>query len=764
MTNRQRQFTMNRRQALFAGGALVVAYFAATPDTGAVANTGAGADSKPALTPPELDSWVAVKPDGSVVGYFGKVDIGLGIHVAIAQIIADELDVGFDRVSIVMGDTAATINQGGASGSTGLELGSVPMRNAAAQARGILLGMAAEKLGSPIETLDVTDGIVSVRGASGRRVSYGELVGGRYFDVRLQWNGKIGNELIVAGTAPLKKHAQYRVVGKSVRRADISDKLFGRELYNTDIRVPGMLHGRMIRPPVAGAAPVKVDEASLSHLPDVRVVWSQGLLGVVAATEWNAVKAARDLRVEWSSPAAAFPAQSELYGAIDAAVPVAKGGPAPVGDTEAALAGAHKIVSATYHWPFQSHASMGPACALADVQADHATIWTGDQKPHYIRDGVARLLDLPPEKVHGIWLRGPGSYGRNDGGDAALDAAYLSRAAGKPVRVQGMRADGTAWDPKGPASVHHVSAGLDASGRVIALRYRSKAFSRENIASHPDDPTQSLAGQLTGMPIKTKHTFDAPEEGYDFANRDLAWEIVPALLDRASPLRTSHLRDPLGPQLNFASESFIDELAFAAKIDPVAFRLQYLRDERGIAVIEAAAKQAQWVSRPAGRAKPADEVLTGRGIAFARRKNTRVAVIAEVEVHRRTGRIWPRRWTVAHDCGLIVNPDNLRLVIEGNILHAASRALFEEVRFDEHTVTSVDWLSYPILEMKDAPERIDIVLIDHADELPLGAGEPATRPVAAAIANAVFDAAGIRLRQAPLSAERVKAAFLQAAG
>jgi CO/xanthine dehydrogenase Mo-binding subunit len=374
------------------------------------------------------------------------------------------------------------------------------------------------------------------------------------------------------------------------------------------------------------------------------------------------------------------------------------------------------------------------------------------------------LLKLPPENVHGIWLRGPGSYGRNDGGDAAFDAVYLSKAVGKPVRVQGMRADGTAWDPKGPASVHHVSAGLDASGEVVALRYRSKAFSRENIASHPDDPAQSLSGQLMGMPVKTKHAFDVPEEGYDFANRDLGWEVVPALLDRASPLRTSHLRDPLGPQLNFASESFIDELAFATSADPVAFRLRYLKDQRGIAVIEAAAKQAQWKPRAAGGAQPAGEVLTGRGIAFARRKNTRVAVIADVEVNRRTGRIWPRHWTVAHDCGLIVNPDNLRLVIEGNILHATSRALFEEVRFNEHTVTSVDWISYPILEMSDAPEKIDIVLIDHQDDLPLGAGEPATRPVAAAIANAVFDATGIRLRQAPLSAKRVKAAFHHAAG
>jgi nicotinate dehydrogenase subunit B len=750
--------TLSRRQALFAGGALVVSYLARAPDANAATNS--GAKIKPAITPPELDSWVAVKPDSSVVGYFGKVDIGLGIQVAIAQIIADELDVAFDQVSIVMGDTAVTINQGGASGSTGLELGSVSMRNAAAQARSVLLSMAAEKLGSPVDTLDVTDGVVSVRGAVGRQVPYGELIGGRYFDVQLQWNGKIGNELFVQGTAPLKDHAQYRVVGRSVTRADISNKLFGREVYITDIRVPGMLHGRMVRPPVAGAVPLKVDQAGLSHLPDVQVVWSQGLLGVVAAKEWTAVKAARDLRVEWSSPAAAFPAQNALYEAMEATTAAAKGGAKPVGDTRAALASASKVVSASYYWPFQSHASMGPACAVADVQSDHATIWTGDQKPHYVRDGVAALLELPPEKVHGIWLRGPGSYGRNDGGDAALDAAYLSKAVGKAVRVQGMRADGTAWDPKGPASVHHVCAGLDASGQVVALSYQSKGFSRENIASHPDDPTQSLAGQLTGMSVKTKQSFDSPEEGYDFPNQDMGWETVPALLERASPLRTSHLRDPLGPQLNFASESFIDELAFATKTDPVAFRLKYLKDKRGIAVIEAAAKQAQWTPRPASGAKPAGEVLTGRGIAFARRKNTRVAVIAEVEVNRRTGRIWPRHWIVAHDCGLIVNPGNLRLVIEGNILHATSRALFEEVRFDEHMVTSVDWVSYPILEMRDAPENIDIVLINHEDDLPLGAGEPATRPVAAAIANAVFDATGIRFRQAPLSAERVKAAFL----
>ncbi len=759
MRSHRGEWLLDRRQVLLAGGALVVSLAAAATEPDSYSS--AGAAQRPPLAPTELDSWLAVLPDSSVVAYFGKVDVGLAIQVAIAQIVAEELDVACDQVRVVMGDTAKTINQGGASGSTGLELGGLTMRNVAARARSALLTLAARRLKSPLETLEVTDGVVAVRGDERLAVRYGELIGGRCFHIHLHWNGNLGNRLQVTGSAPLKRHADYRVVGKSIRRADLPDKLFGREIYVTDVKVPGMMHGRMIRPLLAGAVPTKVDETSIAHLRDVQIVWHEGLLGVVAAKEWTAVKAARDLRVEWSSPPEPFPPQSALYAAIEAAAPAAHGGAEPVGDVEQALRAATTTVAATYYWPFQSHASMGPACALADVRTNRATIWTADQKPHYVRDGVAALLGLSPRQVHGIWLRGPGSYGRNDGGDAALDAAYLSRAVGKPVRVQGSRAEGTAWDPKSPASVHHLRAGLDASGRVIALRYHSRAFSRENIASHPDDPTQSLTGQLTGLPVTTKYDFGVPEEQYRFPSRKLSWEVLPALLARASPLRTSHLRDPLGPQLNFASESFIDELAFATHTDPVAFRLAYLADERGIAVIEAAAKRAGWTPRAAASARPAGESVSGRGIAYARRRNTHVAAIVEVEVNRRTGRVWPRRWTVAHDCGLIVNPDNLRLVIEGNILHATSRALFEEVRFDRGRVRSVDWITYPILETRDAPEEIDIVLIDHEDELPLGAGEPASRPVAAAIANAVFDATGLRFRQAPLSAQRVKAALLE---
>ena len=757
MSSDRGKWLLDRRQVLLAGGALVVSVATAAAATG----PGPPAGARPRLVPTELDSWLAVLPDSSVIAYFGKVDVGLAIQVAIAQIVAEELDVACDQVRVVMGDTAKTINQGGASGSTALELGSLTMRNAAARARSALLTLAARRLEHPTETLDVIDGVVSVRGNERLAVPYGELIGGHYFHVRLHWNGQLGNHLLVTGSAPLKRHADYRVVGKSIRRADLPDKLFGREIYITDVKLPGMMHGRMIRPPLAGAVPTAVDESSISHLHDVRIVWHHGLLGVVAAKEWTAVKAARDLRVEWSSPPEPFPPQSELYAAMTAAAPAANGAAQPVGDVEKALRGASTIVAATYYWPFQSHASMGPACAVADVRADRATIWTADQKPHYVRDGVAALLGLSPQQVHGIWLRGPGSYGRNDGGDAALDAAYLSKAIGKPVRIQGSRAEGTAWDPKSPASVHHVRAGLDPSGRVIALRYHSKAFSRENIDSHPDDPTQSLAGQLTGLPLRTKYDFGVPEEQYDFPSRELSWEVVPALLARASPLRTSHLRDPLGPQLNFASEGFIDELALATRADPVEFRLKHLADARGIAVIRAAAERAGWKPRAASSPRNTGESLTGRGIAYARRRNTHVAAIVEVEVNRRTGRVWPRKWTVAHDCGLVVNPDNLRLVIEGNILHATSRALFEEVRFDRAMVRSVDWVSYPILETRDAPEEIDIVLLDHRAELPLGAGEPASRPVAAAIANAVFDATGVRVRQAPLSPERIRAALLE---
>jgi CO/xanthine dehydrogenase Mo-binding subunit len=436
--------------------------------------------------------------------------------------------------------------------------------------------------------------------------------------------------------------------------------------------------------------------------------------------------------------------------------------PVKKGDVEGAFKTAARVIEAEYEWPFQSHASMGPACAVADVRPDGVTVWSGSQKPHFVQLGVARLLDIPPEKVHVIWVTGPGSYGRNDAGDAALDAAMLSKLSGRPVRVQGMREDGIAWDPKGPACVHRARAALDASGKVIGYEFISKGFSRINIQTNESDPSHSLVGMSTGFPPKPNDGFGVPAETYGFENKLLAWETIPPLLDSCSPLRSAHLRDPVGPEIHFGSEQFIDELAAATNEDPVAFRLKYVTGPRDAAAIKAAAEKAGWQPRAAPRADRSGDKLSGRGIAYAQRGGTIVAAVVEIEVEKKTGRIWAKKVTVAHDCGLVINPEGLRYTIEGNVVHGLSRTLFEEVRFDPDRVTSVDWLSYPILDIADAPESIEVVLINRPEVPPTGAGEPSIRVIPAAVANAFFDATGVRLRKVPLTPERVKAALARA--
>jgi len=323
--------------------------------------------------------------------------------------------------------------------------------------------------------------------------------------------------------------------------------------------------------------------------------------------------------------------------------------------------------------------------------------------------------------------------------------------------VQGMRHDGTGWDPKAPASVHTSRVALDADNNVLGWYFESKVFSKRDAYNNEGDPAFTLAGQLLGVPLKPTLIFGGPEESYGFPNFQKISNIIPPLLDRASPLRTAHMRDPGGPQTHFAVESFMDELAYAVGMDPVAFRLKYLTDARDQAVIKAATEKAGWQPRTQARKQGDGDIARGQGVAYAQRGGTRVAMVADVEVSKSTGRVWVRKWTVAHDCGQIVNPDLLRLVVEANVCQSTSRALFEEVHFDNASVTSVDWLTYPILDMKDAPETVDIILIDHPEIAPTGAGEASSRPSAAAIANAIYDATGVRIRQAPLSPEKVKA-------
>ena len=760
MTKFEKTSPFTRRSVLLCGGALVVSIGAAvSPETVLSIGKAYAQGARPPLTPDQLSSYIAVNADGSVSAFFGKMHMGHGLNVAIAQIVADELDVPFKIVKVFMGDTAASVNQGGASGSTSIQMGGKQMRMAAAEARRVLIEMAAAKLDAPVGNMIVVNGVVSDVSNRDKQTSYAELIGGKYFNVQLDWNKKLGNQLYAPGKAQPKKPSEHKIVGRPIKREDGAPKVFCQEDFCTDIKVPGMVHGRMIRPAVAGAVPMKVDETSIKGIPNAKVVWDNGFLGVVADTEWDAIKAAQKLKVEWSQVTPPFPEQTSLYDHIRKA-PVRK---AQVeqqnGNVEEAFKTAAGVIEAEYEWPFQSHASMGPACALVEIKDGDVTCWSGTQKSHFLQQGLALTLNVPLNKVRVIWAMGPGSYGRNDADDCAMDAAVLAKSVGKPVRLQYTRDQGTGWDPKGPASTHTARAALDAAGKVIAYEFNSKAFSRVDVDTNGGHPRDTLAGQTMGVALKSGDGFGVPAESYAFDNKKLSWETIPPLLDRSSPLRSAHLRDPVGPQIHFASESFIDEVAAAVGADPVEFRLRHIKEPRDVAVIKAAAEKAKWDTRPSPQRDQTGEKVSGRGIAYAQRNGTRVAVIAEVDIDRPTGKIWTRKFTVAHDCGQIINPDGLVKCIEGNVVQGVSRTLWEEVTFDNNTVTSVDWLSYPILDITETPEEVDVVLINHPDLPPTGAGEPSIRPVAAAIANAIFDATGVRIRRVPFSPDRVKQAL-----
>lgn len=760
MTKFEQTSAFTRRSILLGGGALVVSIGAAISlDTILSLETAYAQGAKPPLTPEQLSSYIAVNADGTVSAFFGKMDMGHGLKVAIAQMVAEELDVPFKRVNVLMGDTATSVNQGGASGSTGIQMGGKQMRMAAAEARRVLTEMAAGLLSVPADKLVVNDGVVSANDDKSKRISYADMLGGKYFNVQLDWNKQYGNTLYAPGKAQPKKPGDYKIVGQPIKREDVAPKVFAQEDFVTDIKVPGMVHGRMIRPAVAGAVPNKVDESSIKDIPGAKVVWDKGFLGVVADKEWDAVQAAQKLKVEWSQVDTPFPEQASLYDHIRKASVRKRSVDKENGNVDDAFKGAAKVIEAEYEWPFQSHASMGPACALVEIKDSQVTCWSGTQKSHFVQEGLALTLDVPRDQVHVIWAMGPGSYGRNDADDCAMDAAVLAKAVGKPVRLQYMREQGTGWDPKGPASIHKARAALDGSGKVTGYEFTSKGFSRVDVNTNGGKPHDTLAGQARGVALKSGDGFGVPAESYAFDNKRMAWETIPPLLDRSSPLRSSHLRDPVGPQIHFASESFIDEVAAAVNADPIEFRLRYIKEPRDIAVIKAAAEKAKWETRASPRRDQSGNKVSGRGIAYSQRNGTRVAIVAEVDIDRSTGKIWARKFTVAHDCGQIINPDGLVKCIEGNIVQGVSRTLWEEVAFDRKSVTSVDWLTYPILDITETPAEVNVVLINHPEIAPSGAGEPSIRPVAAAIANAIFDATGVRIRRVPFSPDRVKSAL-----
>jgi CO/xanthine dehydrogenase Mo-binding subunit len=724
----------------------------------------------------QLDSWIVIRPDNTATFYVGKTDCGQGTGTSFRQMMSDELDIAYDKTSCIMGSTDNTVDQGGSGGSDAIQTDGWPMRRVAAEARRVLLEMAAVRFGVPVDQLAVADGVIACKTDPSKKVTYGELIGDKRFNVTLTGD----NIDDTTGTAKVKPVQELKHVGQSPQRYDIPPKVDGSLKWAVDVRLPGMVHARNVKPPVAGATLVSIDESSVRSLPGfVKVVSKGNYVAVVCEREEQAVQAAKQLKVEWRKPATPpFPTSDELFAYMRSATPTSTQRPTVKGDPDAALAGAAKIVEAEYDVPFQGHTAFAPAHALADPSNDQLTVYSNDMKSYGMRNGIAQFLGMPRDRVRVVWMEGPQGFGRTAADDAGFEAAFLAREIGRPVRVQWMRHEETGWDTKGPAHTFKIRGGLDAQGNVIAVDYAARAADYYHVGYNEAETV--LIAQLMGRRRSTPAAGSAgtPSDMYEIPHRRTSTEVVSLPLVWETPLRTGNLRDPNGPQTTFAAESFIDEMAAAAHVDPVEFRLRLLTagtaDDKGfkrarsIAVVKAAAEAYGWDPRPSPKRVGESTILTGRGIAYAFRNQTIVAEIAEVEVNRRTGHVWVKRLVCAHDCGLVINPEALRHTVECAMLHSLSRGLIEEVRFDAERTTGVDWLSHPSLRHADTPARIDVVLVNgdpnpNRPDLPqYGGGEPACKPLIAAVANAIYDATGVRLRRVPFKDARVKAA-LQAA-
>jgi nicotinate dehydrogenase subunit B len=728
------------RRAILKGGALTVGFAFTGLPAHAIAQ---GADAAPrALDPKEVDSFLAVNGDGTVTLFCGKVDLGQGLRIAIPQIAAEELGIAVDKIKFVEGDTALTPDQGRTSGSNGIQHGGMQIRQAAATARKALIDLAAQRLNAKPEDLVAGGGEVRPK-AGGAGISFANLIGGRQFDLKLD------------PKAPLKDPASYTIVGKPLSRPDVPAKCFGTHVYIHDFAVPNMLHARVIRPAAVGAKLVSVDESSIKNIPSAKVVRVKDLLAIVADDEWSAIRASRVLRAQWSE-GTGLPAQADLAAALRADPGIVDETLVNKGSPAAQRPDGAKALTATYYWPMQSHASIGPSCAIADVGADAATVWTASQGTHGNQTTFARFLGLPKDKVRLIYLEGSGCYGMNGHEDAAADAAILSRAVGRPVRVQWTREDELGWDPKGPPQLITISGSVAPDGRI--LDWRTELWIPKTTRGLPNIPL--LAPEAAGHDHVPGLNPGLISQNGDPSYAAESIQVIAHWLKDA-PLRPAPIRSPGKPANCFAVESFVDELAAAIGADPVEFRLRGLKDPRAIEVIKRTAALMQWQPRPYQVASANKGVARGRGISFVHYKHseTYVGMGMEVAVDRTSGQIAVERVVCAHDCGQIINPDGVRAQIEGSILQTISRVLMEEVMFDRTHVVSVDWASYPILRFSGVP-KIDIELIDRPTEKPVGAGEAACTAVGAALANAVHDATGTRLRTVPFMPERVKAALI----
>jgi CO/xanthine dehydrogenase Mo-binding subunit len=730
---------ISRREALLDTGALIVG-FTLTDIQQVMAQTA----TKPVVLT-EVDSFLAIDRSGKVTIYSGKVDLGTGIYTALQQIVADELDLPMSRIEMVQGDTLLTPDQGKTWASVTIQIAGMQLRQAAAAARGTLIDDAAKTLGVPAAQLAVADGVIS---GEGKKVTYAQLIGGKSFSIKLDPKQPVKE----------KDPKDYKLVGKPVTRLDIPDKLTGKFTYMQDFRLPGMLHGRVVRPVAIDAKLEGVDENSIKDVPGiVKVVRDGDFLGVVAANEWAAIRGALELKATWSTTET-LPDQAKLWDYVRATKVAKDEVTSNVGNTAEAMAKDDaKTLKATYDFAIHTHGSIGPSCAVAEFKNGKLTSWSASQATHALRTQLAQMLSLPPDDVRCIYIEGAGCYGRNGHEDAAADAALLAKAVGQPVRVQWSRADEHGWDPKGPPTLIDLRAAMDAVGNVTA--WQAEFFIPQAGPGGLDVPL--TAATLAGLPQQP-----VPFPGNIFQDSAIPYKFtnVKTVCHRleVTPFRPSWIRSPGRMQNTYANESFVDELAAAAGMDPLDFRLKYLdpSDNRGIELLQRLAELANWDKRPSPQRSASGNVVKGRGMSYVKYElvRTYVGVIAEVEVDRSSGEIRVSKFYVAHDCGQIINPDGLKNQLEGCVVQTVSRTLIEELKFNRSQVTSLDWESYPILKFPQVP-KIIIDLIDRPTEKPWGAGEPAASVIPSAISNAVFDATGVRLRSIPYTPNKVKTAM-----
>jgi nicotinate dehydrogenase subunit B len=736
---------LDRRRVLAGGGALIVSF--------SLGDAFAQAPPAPAAAPPSnlpgslkgapfLDSWIRVDADGSITAFTGKAELGQGFKTAFQQIAAEELDVSFASLKVVTADTQLTANEGYTSGSQSMQNSGTAILNAAAQVRAILVAEAARRLDLPEESLRTENGTVIA--PDGRRLAYGDLVAADMLHVQAQPKSK------------LKDPSTFKVMGQPVPRVDIPAKVTGGAAYVQDMRLPGMVHARVVRPPSYGAQLADCDTSAVEKLPGVvKVVRDGNFLAVAAAKQFQAIKAMNALSAaaKWKETAT-LPKQDELPRVLTSL---------PSQDTTIfqqsnPSAGGQKTVEAIYTRPYQAHGSIGPSCAVAQFADGAMTVWTHTQGVYPDRQGIAEMLRMPPANVRCIHVEGSGCYGHNGADDAAADAALIARALpGVPVRVQWTREQEHAWEPFGPAMVTRLKASLDGTGAISDWNF--EVWSNTH-SMRPGGAGSMLAAQHMAQPfaVPAPRPLPLPEGGgdrnaipiYKFPSAKVVHHFIPAM-----PLRISAMR-ALGAYHNvFSIESFMDELAGAAGADPVEFRLKHLDDSRGRDVIDKAAQAFGWRK---GQKAPQDR---GFGFAFARYKNLAAycAIATEVEVNRETGRPRLVRAVAAVDSGQVVNPDGLINQIEGAILQSMSWTLYESVSFDDSRITSIDWQTYPILRFNAVPDSVEVHIINRPGQPFLGSGETGQGPAAASIANAIADATGKRLRNLPLTRKRIKDAI-----